>query len=269
MRKPVDLYDSHYSKSSARVYGAVRVDTFGEDLGQTSWITAAECDDTSRWLGLGAGKRLLEIGCGTGGVSIRIAERTGASVVGMDINDAAVAAALERASAAGLRHRAEFRAGDADDTLPFPGDSFDALFCNDAINHFRDRQRLLADWYRVLRPGGRCLYTDPVVVTGCLSNAEIAARSSIGFFLFTPPGVNEALLRAVGFRVVDTVDVTQSVATISSRWHDARLKHEAALLEIEGETRFTEFQDFLAAVHTLASEHRLSRYCYLGEKESR
>ena len=268
-KKPVDLYDSHYGKAEAPVYAAVRRDAFGEDLGQASWITAGECDEDARWLGLAAGQRLLEVACGTGGVSTRFAERSGVSVVGIDLHAAAVAAAAARAKECGLQDRADFQVADADAALPFPDASFDALFCNDAVNHFRSRAQVLAEWQRVLRPGGRCLYTDPVVVTGCLSSAEIAARSSIGFFVFTPPGVNEALLRAAGFRVAAAVDVTQGVATTSQRWHDARSKHRAALLAIEGETRFDEFQRFLATVHALASERRLSRYCYVGEKESR
>ena len=51
MTKTVDLYDSHYGKIETEVYRAVRVEAFGEDLGQTSWITAAECDEFCRGLG--------------------------------------------------------------------------------------------------------------------------------------------------------------------------------------------------------------------------
>lgn len=138
-----------------------------------------------------------------------------------------------------------------------------------AGNHLRDRRAVLADWYRVLRPGGRCLYTDPIVVTGYLSNAEIATRSSIGFFLFTPQGVNEALVRSAGFRLVLTADVTESVSRTSRRWYDARAKRREALCELEGEAKFEELQRFLAMVHLLASERRLSRFAYMAEKPER
>lgn len=269
MKKPVDLYDSHYEKVEAPVYEAVRVEAFGEDLGQTSWITAAECDQFFRWLGVHPGQKVLEVACGSGGVAVRIAERLGISVVGVDINDAAVAAATSRARGRAVNDRVEFRAADGNEVLPFPADSFDAVFCNDSINHLPDRRRVLADWYRVLRPGGRCLYTDPIVVTGSLSNAEIETRSSIGFFLFTPPGVNEVCVRAAGFRLVLTADVTESVSWTSRGWHDARARRHEALCELEGETKFEELQRFLATVHTLASERRLSRFAYMGEKPER
>jgi cyclopropane fatty-acyl-phospholipid synthase-like methyltransferase len=96
MKENVDLYDSHYTQVEADVYRTVRAETFGEDLGQTSWITAEECDEFCRWLGLEAGQKVLEIACGSGGVSLRMARMLGASVVGVDINAAAVSAATDR-----------------------------------------------------------------------------------------------------------------------------------------------------------------------------
>ena len=98
------------------------------------------------------------------------------------------------------------------------------------------------------------------MVTGSLSNLEIAERSSIGFFLFTPQGLNEMFLNETGFRVIAAVDVTEAVSATSKRWRDAREKHRSVILELEGETRFDQLQRFLDTVHTLASERRLSRH---------
>jgi SAM-dependent methyltransferase len=207
--QPVDLYDSHYEQAEADVYRTVRTEAFGEDLGQTSWITATECDEFARWLDLRPGLGVLEIACGTGGVALRLAQRHAVSVVGMDVNGSAVLAATQRAKHSGAGDRVRFQQGDADAALPFASDSFDAVFCNDAINHFSDRRRCLAEWNRVLRPGGRCLYTDPIVVTGPLSNAEMTARSSIGFFVFSPLGSNERSLAEAGFRLRTVTDVTE------------------------------------------------------------
>jgi SAM-dependent methyltransferase len=252
----------------ADVYRAVRLEAFGEDLGQASWITAPECDEFCRWLGVKEGQRVLEVACGSGGTAVHIAGRCGVSVVGVDINEAAVLGATARARAGGVHDRAEFRVVDADAPLPFADESFDVLFCNDAINHLRDRTKVLSDWRRVLRPGGRCLYTDPIVVTGFLSNAEIEARSSIGFFLFTPRGANEACLDQAGLRLMLTADVTASVWRTAQRWRDARTKRSDELRRLEGETRFEELQAFLAIVRTLAAEGRLSRFAFLGERSS-
>ena len=109
-------------------------------------------------------------------------------------------------------------------------------------------------------------HTKVIVVTGQLTNEEMRARSSIGYFLFTPQGHNETLLADAGFEVRAVRDVTENVALVSGRWLAAREQRRAALVEIEGEESFEGLQRFLDAVHTLSSERRLSRFMYLAER---
>jgi SAM-dependent methyltransferase len=266
VKDPVDLYDSHYDRVNDEIYRSIRQATYGDDLGQASWITADDCSRFNALLGIRAEHRVLEVACGSGGVATRIAETTGAEVVGVDINAFAVRAAQRRPAPPHVRVRPEFLLADADRALPFPDQSFDFVFCNDSINHFRDRLQALRDWRRLLRAGGRCLYTDPVVVTGLVSNAELAARSSIGFFVFSAQGVNETLLTEAGMRVVQSVDVTDGLVRTSARWRNARQTRRAALIDLEGESKFEELQRFLEAVHALGNDRRLSRIAFLGER---
>lgn len=274
MRGEFNLYDGHYGRLASDPQAAVRRETYGEDLGQASWITA---DEARRWfdlLGVGPGQRALEVACGSGGVTCAMARHTGATCVGLDINVHGIDAARQRADREGLSPRVAFEVTDASQALPFPDRSFDAVFCNDSINHLPDRPAVLRDWHRLLRPGGRVLFTDPIVVTGQLSNEEIRVRSSIGFFLFTPLGCNERLLEEAGFEVLQVRDVTDAVVSVSGTWRDARAKRKDELAALEGDEAFEGFeglQRFLSAVHALANERRLSRYMYLakaGDSES-
>jgi SAM-dependent methyltransferase len=269
MPKEVDLYDGHYGHLAANPQVAVRRETYDEDLGQASWITLAEARDFFGALELARGQAALEVACGSGGVTCRMALETGATCVGVDINAQGIEAARRRAQEQGLASRASFQVADAGHRLPFSDGSFDAVLCNDSINHFPGRLAVLQDWHRVLRPAGRLLFTDPIIVTGQLTNEEIRVRSSIGFFLFTPVGYNEQLLAQSGFVVRDVRDVTEAVASVSRRWWDARAKRRTALVNLEGEEGFEGLQRFLDAVHTLAGERRLSRYMYLASKASR
>jgi SAM-dependent methyltransferase len=264
----VELYDGHYGRLTADPQVAVRRRTYDEDLGQASWLTAAEAGEFFRLLGVGTSQLALEVACGSGGVTCRMALETGAACVGTDINPHGVDAARRRAQEQNLSSRVSFQVADAAQPLPFPDQSFDAIFCNDSINHFPGRPAVLRDWHRVLRPGGRLLFTDPVVVTGPVTNEEIRARSSIGFFLFTPAGCNEWLLAESGFVVHEVRDVTEAVASVSERWRDARDELRSALLELEGADAFDGVQRFLSSVHTLASERRLSRFMYLATRPS-
>lgn len=262
----VELYDGHYGQLDADPQVAVRRETYDEDVGQASWITMAEAREFFRALDLGPGRTALEVACGSGGITCRLALETGAHCVGVDINAQGVEAAVKRARELGLEGQVSFQVVDAARRLPFPDGAFDAVFCNDSINHLPGRLEVLRDWHRVLRPGGRLLYTDPIVVSGQLTNEEIRARSSIGFFLFTPVGANERLLAEAGFVLKEVRDLTEAVASVSRKWRDARKERRPALVALEGEEGFEGLQRFLDAVHTLAGERRLSRYAYLALK---
>jgi SAM-dependent methyltransferase len=262
----VDLYDSHYGHLAAIAQTEVRRETYDEDLGQSSWITLAEARDWFRLLRLDANSHVLEVACGSGGMTRRLAIETGASAVGVDINPHGIQAASDAAAREGLSSRVAFQMVDAGTRLPFPGASFDAIFCNDAINHLPGRAELFADWHRILKPGGRLLFTDPIVVTGPVTGEEIRVRSSIGFYLFVPAGGNERLLERAGFRVEHVRDVTDAEAAVSARWRDARARRREALAAIEGEEGFEGLQRFLDAVCTLSRERRLSRFAYLACK---
>jgi hypothetical protein len=110
------------------------------------------------------------------------------------------------------------------------------------------------------------VFTDPVVVTGPVTNAELALRSSIGFFLFVPPGFTEEALEDAGMRIIRTVDASDAAATIAARRRTARENQRNALIELEGLETFDGFQAFLQVVHDLTVSRRLSRFIYHAVK---
>ena len=61
-------------------------------------------------------------------------------------------------------------------------------------------------------------------------------------------------------------DVTDGEVEVSRRWHDARQKQKSELMRLEGEETFAGLQRFLATVHCLTHERRMSRFVYLGRK---
>ena len=262
----VDRFYDVYGRFGEQVLQAVRRETFGRDIGQNSWLTADEYDRLLPWLGLEPGQHVLEVASGSGGPARYLAEKTGCRVTGIDANESGVAAARQGAAESPAAARLAFENADATTRLPFDEGSFDAVVCFDSMNHFPERLSVFREWRRVLRPGRRALFTDPVVITGPVTNEELARRSSIGLFLFVPPGVNERLLEEAALRLVRQEDVTDNAVLVSGRWYEARQRHREALLRVEGAERFEGLQRFLDSVHGLTSEKRLSRIVYLAEK---
>jgi SAM-dependent methyltransferase len=166
-----------------------------------------------------------------------------------------------------LSERARFEHIDAREPLPFRENSFDAIISIDAMNHLPNREKVFPEWHRVLRPGGRFLFTDATIVTGTLTNEEIIDRSSgMGLFLFTPAGAHERSIDAAGFVEVEVEDVTGTIADVARRWHEAREQRRQQLLEIETAAECDRLQKMLKAASTLASERRLSRFAYSARK---
>jgi len=261
-----DFYDSTYQNFSADVYGEVRAEVFGKDLGQNSWLTAEEHEAFLRRLQLARESRVLDVACGSGGPAVRLAESAGCSVRGIDLHAGGIAEANALAVSSGCEDRVQFDTVDAAKPLPYKRESFDAVLCIDAIHHFPDHRLTLSDWARVMAPGGKLLFTNPLVVTGPLSHKEVAARSLIGFFLFVPPGEDERHIREAGLELILAEDVTPNVSQLANRWLRARNERQDTLRELEGADSFDNFQEFLETVELLAGERRLSRFVFVARK---
>ena len=263
----VDLY-STYSHFTEHVLATVRKETFGTDIGQNSWITVEEYDRFITWLEVTSNDHVLEVASGSGGPALYLARQIGCRLTGIDESANGIETATQLAQVLPQSDKVLFKVADATARLPFDNDTFDGLLCIDAMNHFPNRLSVLQEWNRVMRPGKRAVFTDPVVIVGPVTNDELALRSAVGLFLFVPSGLNDRLIAQAGFNIVRQEDVSENAVLIADRWYNARRNHKDDLVQIEGEDRFEGLQRFFEAVHKLTSERRLSRIVYVAEKQS-
>jgi len=97
-------------------------------------------------------RAVLEVGCGRGATLLELARR-GATVVGLDYSEEALAVCKALESRNGIAGRTTFVKGDAR-SLPFPGESFDFVFSVELIEHSLYPDTIPAEQHRVLKPGG-------------------------------------------------------------------------------------------------------------------
>jgi len=104
-----------------------------------------------------AGRSVLDVGSGTGGLSIAMIEAGAAAVTGVEPNLLNFEASHWRKRAHRMDDRVRFLHVPDTSSLPFPDDTFDACVCNSVLHYVpgrRLRRRLLAEMHRVVKPGG-------------------------------------------------------------------------------------------------------------------
>jgi len=261
-----NFYGPQYARFDSQLAAELRREVYGEEDGQQGWRTAAEQAEMANLLCCGPDSRVLDVGCGAGGPSLALVQRTGCRLTGLDSEGAAIVHAEAQASARGLADRTTFVVLNCGRRLPFEDHTFDAVLCIDAICHLPDRFATLSEWARLLRQGGRLVFSDPAVLTGAVAKDALDVRASTGFYLFVPPGLNEKLLEAANLTLLRCEDRTAATAEIAARWHAARLRRADVLQREEGVEWFEQRQRFLAITAELAGSRRLSRFLYVAEK---
>jgi O-methyltransferase StaMB len=209
------------------------VDTPESELGYAE-ATDRLTDVMTQRLRIGAGSRLLDVGCGVGAPAARIARLTGADVTGISVSREQIARADTLARETALEDRLVFRHADAM-RMPFADASFDAVLALESMCHMPDRVQVLREMRRVLRPGGRIVLTDFFGRSASPSPDRRALQQTMGS---TTVRIDDypQLLRTANLRFVEMLDIT-----------DETLPRSFAFLAERAEKLRFEFEDTEAA----------------------
>lgn len=146
------LDGEQYAQASIHAYEAV----YGRDFVSPGGEVMAR--ELVGRLHLEPGHRVLDAGCGLGGSAFLMARELGARVDAMDLSRNMIALARQRCEEHGLNDLVALEHGDCL-ALDRP-ERYDAVYSRDVFLHIHDKARLFAVLLKVLRPGGRLLFTD-------------------------------------------------------------------------------------------------------------
>jgi 2-polyprenyl-3-methyl-5-hydroxy-6-metoxy-1,4-benzoquinol methylase len=172
-------------------------------LPETAVLASLGCGNPTALAGLKPGETVLDLGSG-GGIDVLLSARRvapGGKAYGLDMTDEMLALANENMRKSGVDN-VEFLRGEIEN-IPLPANSVDVIISNCVINLSADKNRVLAEAFRVLKPGGRLAVSD--IVTKGEMLPEV--RSSVFLWVGCISGALEeneylAKLAAAGFEQI-------------------------------------------------------------------
>lgn len=209
-----------------RVYGE------GEYIGQFSDNSASELAAMASATGLGAGSRVLDIGCGTAPVATFFAQHFGWHVTGIDVSASPLRKARQRVAEAGLGDQVTLVAGDVY-RFPFLH-KFDGGYGAGAFCHF-DPARLFARAALLLRPGGKLAFMERVRTGEFTSEEWDHLTTKWACPTVTTTGEYRELLEANDFRVDQIHDLTPAFRDWQNRSVVVRQELRAEILRLTSE----------------------------------
>ncbi len=169
---------------------------------------------------LDAETRVLDLGAGYGGAMRRLVAKTGCSAVCLNISETQNEYNQNKIRKAKLTHRISVRHGVFED-VPEADDAFDVVWSQDAFLHSDQRAGVLTEAWRVLKPGGYLIFTDPMQADDADPAALKPVYDRLQLNSLGSPGFYRAAAEAAGFEVVE-----QEEATADLRTHYDRVREE-------------------------------------------
>lgn len=196
-----------------------------------------------------AGVELLDVGCGTGAPACLLAREHGARVTGITTSVEGIRAAEARAEREGVADQVSFEQRDGMDN-GFADRSFDRVWALESSHLMRDRDRVVSEMARVLRPGGRFALCDIIRRRELtlqdvrrLREPLVVLREVFGDARMEPLEEYRRLMEDSGVTVDSKVDLTSATRPTFSRWREnaeANRDEVVELLSVQGWEQFVQ-----------------------------
>jgi cyclopropane fatty-acyl-phospholipid synthase-like methyltransferase len=206
------FYDTELSALLSAIWGGnLHMGLFAEADESLPRAQQHTKDYMARAAELAAGQRVLEAACGAGGTAIHLARSYGVSVDATNIARAQLEEAAENARAANVSDRVNFAFADYHH---FPGSSgaYDCWWCQEALLYATDRMKVFSEARRVVKPGGRIVFSDLTLSADLCQNERQRFASDIRAPHLWPMEDYDRLLARMEFKIIERQDWSSHVA---------------------------------------------------------
>uniref|UniRef100_A0A7C6A900 Class I SAM-dependent methyltransferase n=1 Tax=candidate division WOR-3 bacterium TaxID=2052148 RepID=A0A7C6A900_UNCW3 len=223
-------------------------------------------DFLAKELGLKPGMVVADLCSALGAPARHLASKYGVYVKGVDATKTMLAKAIERTKAAKLDHMIEYYEGNVMD-LPFKSGTIDVVWGQEAWCYVTDKNRLIQEAYRVLKPGGKIGFTD-WIITGEITKEELdPLYDSMAFpYMETFQGYQD-LLKKNGFTVLKALDQTDEFAKCFDQYYDmVHNQLKPSIMQNFGKELFDFASNLVTIWRKAAHEHKVGRGLFIGKK---
>ncbi|MFQ5954253.1 MAG: class I SAM-dependent methyltransferase [Kiloniellales bacterium] len=231
-------FDKDYRLAQMEVMRELERAVCGCDYGGTSWTTQSEARHVGQLLGLGAGMRLLEVGAGSGWPGLYLARTTGCDVALVDVPLEGLRIAAERAAVDQPAGECWVILADGA-ALPFKNGGFDAVSHSDVLCCLEAKLPVLRDCRRVVRTGGRMVFTVISVAPG-IASPDYRRALEAGPPFVEAPVEYPIMLKQAGWKITYHADLTAEYVESARRLLREQEARAARLKELLGEAQLTE-----------------------------
>lgn len=239
--KPVAEAEAYYDSAAAdafyrNIWGGEDLhlgiyETPGEDIGVASRRTVEAM--ASQLDGLCADSNVIDLGAGYGGSARALAKQYGCRVTCLNLSETQNELNRARTREVGLPDRISVVHGSFED-IPESAETFDVVWSQDAILHSGDRPKVLDEVCRILKPGGRFIFTDPMQSDDCppgvlqpiLERIHLESLGSCAFY--------RDELQKRGFTEISVTPLTSNLRTHYSRVGEELRKRYDEVVELSG-----------------------------------
>lgn len=228
-----ERFSKKYDLARSGVMREIERSVCGCDYGATSWTTFEEARDIGQMLALTPGKRLLDVGSGSGWPAVYFATETGCDVTMTDLPLTGLRIALDRAAADGVAGACWAAVADGA-ALPFRSRSFDAIHHADVLCCLVEKLAVLKACRRSICAEGKMVFSVILIAPG-LPTADYERAAASG-----PPFIESDLpypqmLEQAGWEITEHVDRTANYKATVDRMLDKLESHAGEIANIFGE----------------------------------